>query len=820
MHRKVLLFIILTISIISGINAQNEAAHPILNAVKIANSPDIDGYIHEQVWQETEIATNFMQKYPTTNIPALYKTEVRILYDDKAIYVGAEMFDPFPDSIKRELALRDNDDANADYFFIGFDTWQSRQDAYSFGVSASGVQIDFRTLDDTYDAVWSSAVKINPNGWSVEFRIPYSALRFPATAIQEWGMQIVRKVRRYRGEDQWALEPKDTDNTLKYWGTLKGLENINPPLRLSFMPYVSAGIQRNSDQANTKDSYSYNYNGGMDIKWGLNESFTLDMILMPDFSQVQSDEIEKNLSPFEIVYDENRPFFKEGTDLFQKGNLFYSRRIGHVPINYYSTYDSLRSDERITSNPGSSRLLNAVKVSGRTSNGLGIGVLNAITGNTYAVVTNNLNQKREILTDPVTNYNVTVLDQNLPNFSSVYLINTNVTRPDGWKKSNVFGGGGKFSEKSNTYQVKVDISLSNIDDPAIDQVKYDNKTGVYYNFEFQKTKGKFRFSLYQIRMDDNYNRNDLGVNNTNDWLDRGLTLGYNIFEPYGYFRNFSQSINFFREIRISTGKNQNTSLNYRFSTTLKNYLTFWGGASYAPFERYDYYEPRYPGKFWIMPGYISANLSFSSDYRKTLALDGDIEVSEDLGDTKWKYYRLQPILRISDRFKISPEFHFQTGRDDKGFASLAYDSVIGPGISVIFGNRDINTFITALSSEYMFNNKMSLSIWLRHYWQKGEYSEYYLLTDEGYLTDKLEYSGDHNYNYNSFNIDLVYGWEFSPGSMLNIVWKNALQEEDNNYKIGYFRNLEHMFNYPQINNLSVKILYYLDYQMLRKKQRR
>ncbi len=502
--RKILGLIFYLLIIIQGAFAQLANTTPEMRAIRVEVAPDIDGHLDDAVWQLVNPSSGFMQKEPVYNVQSKFKTDIRIVYDDRAIYVAADMYDPFPDSIKKEIATRDNDEANADYFFIGFDTWNKRQDAYAFGVSAAGVQIDYRVLDETYDAVWGSAVKLTPHGWSVEFRIPYSALRFPATPIQEWGMQVVRKVRRYRGEDQWSLEPKDTDNTLKYWGTLKGLENINPPLRLSLIPYLSAGIQHNSDPVISKDPYSYNYNGGMDIKWGLNESFTLDMILMPDFSQVQSDEIEKNLSPFEIVYDENRPFFNEGTDLFQKGNLFYSRRIGHVPLKYYSAYDSLREGERITANPYTSKLLNAVKVSGRTSSGLGIGVLNAITGNTYASCVDSLDRKREILTDPVTNYNITVFDQVLPNNSSVYLINTNVTRPVGWKKSNVFGGGFKLSEKSNTYQWIVDVSVSSIADPQkVSETGSDHsKPGVYYNFELQKTKGKFRFSLYQIRMDE------------------------------------------------------------------------------------------------------------------------------------------------------------------------------------------------------------------------------------------------------------------------------------------------------------------------------
>lgn len=792
-------------------SAQSDKERPVIRANRIALPPNIDGIIDEAVWQQSETATGFKQTDPVYGSPSSFNTKVHIVYDDKAIYVAAIMYDSHPDSIKKELAVRDSDGKNADYFYIGFDTWNNKQDAYAFGVSASGIQLEKRIVDETYDAVWESAVKINNEGWVAEFRIPYSALRFPALETQEWGLQIVRSIRRNRENDQWALEPKDTDNTLNYWGTLTGLQDINPPLRLSVLPYLSGGIQYDSQEENVKDVVSYNYNGGMDLKWGLNESFTLDMILMPDFSQVQSDAIENNLSPFEIVYDENRPFFNEGTDLFQKGDLFYSRRIGHVPLKYNMMQTiSSQTGEEVVSNPISSKLINAVKLSGRTSHGLGIGAFNAITGNTYAVLKDSAGIKRDFLTDPLTNYNIMVLDQNLPNNSSVYIINTNVTRPDGWRQSNVGGGGFKLSEKSNTFQFQFDLNVSKVVDPATEITEKVTNSGVFYNLELQKTKGKFRFSLYQLSMDENYNRNDLGVNRTNDWLDRGITLGYNVFQPFSIFRYFYQSVNLFREIKKTTKENINTVLTYRFNTTFINYLSFWGGASYSPFDRYDYYEPRYNNRKWINPGYFQANLGYSSDYRKVIALDGMFDYSADFDETQWTNINIQPIIRISDKFKLSPAIDMQWGKNDKGFVNHRNDSIF-------FGNRDINTFISSISGEYMFNNRVSLNLWVRHYWQKGEYKDFYSLTNEGSLISSY-YNGNPNYNFNYFNVDLVFGWEFSPGSLINIVWKNAIQELDQNSSIKYFENFERMISSPQLNNLSIKILYYLDYQMLKRKK--
>lgn len=813
MHRIYTLITAVFFLVITTFSTAQNHNRRSLDAVRVHSVPIIDGSVDDVVWKDANIATSFIQESPVYNTAPKFNTEVRVVYDNKAIYVLAVMYDPNPDSIMRELAVRDNDGKNADYFSIAFDTWNNHQDAYVFSVSASGTQIDKRMLDATYDAVWSSAVSITSEGWVAELKIPYSALRFPALKTQDWGMQISRRIRRFRGEDQWALEPRDTDNKMNFWGVLTGLHDINPPLRLSLLPYISAGVQHNSGKEYKSDPYTFNYNGGMDLKWGLNESFTLDMILMPDFSQVQSDRVEKNLSPFEQTYDEKRPFFNEGTDLFQKGNLFYSRRIGHVPLRYGSVRDSLRANERLTSNPYSARLINAAKVSGRTSSGLGIGVFNAITGNTYAVCSDSLNNKREILTDPLTNYNIIVLDQSLPNNSSVYLINTNVSRPDNWQQSNVIGGGLRLSEKSTTYLLRADFSMSSVKNPgSYKGENNDNVTqGTFYNLEFLKIKGKFRFSLYQIGMDKDYNRNDLGVNRTNDWLDRGLTLGYNIFQPFGIFRNFYQSINFFREEKITTGENINSIITYRYNTTFKNYLSTWGNISYSPFDRYDYYEPRTYGRYWINPGYLSTSIGISSDYRKKLAIDANFEASVDFDETIWRFFWISPILRISDRLKVSPELTFQDGLKDKGFVSRLSDTVY-------FGNRNISSRIAAISGEYMFTNKISLSLWVRHYWQTGKYLNYLYLTEKGDLVNYSNYQWNHDYNYNYFNVDLVFGWEFSPGSIINVVWKNAIEQEDPNPRVKYFRNFDQMISSPQINNLSLKVLYYIDYQMLKKRK--
>ena len=787
---------------------------PSAEMVRTRQAPDINGNIDDEVWIQATAITNFRQYMPVLNAEPGMPTKVMLLYDDEAIYVAAEMTDPFPDSIAHQLGERDNEDLNADYFGIGFDTYNNQQDAYYYLVSASGIQVDGRVADETFDAVWESAVKITGNGWNVEMRIPYSALRFPVKETQQWGFQAIRRVRRNREEVQWALEEKGAGSRLVYWGKLNNIKNIKPPVRLSFTPYVSASIEHNSVTERNEKAWSGAYNGGMDVKYGINESFTMDMILLPDFSQVQSDRLQKNLTALELIYDENRTFFNEGTDLFQKGNLFYSRRIGRTPLRYYSVNGLLEKDETVTQNPLNARLLNAIKVSGRTAGGTGIGIFNALTGNTWATATDSLTgAKREILTDPVTNYNIVVIDQALPNNSSVYVINSNVTRPSGWDDSNVTGAGANIGNKTKTYFLGINVAASKWNNAGSEALYSSGEkyTGYNYGISFMKSRGRFQFSIYQSALDKHFNINDLGINRTRNQENRGFYVSYRIYEPFSIFMNFSQSFGFDQTRALDNKKNINTTLTYKGNTTLKNYFSTWWGLTISPYDRHDFYEPRRSGRYYLAPGYTQGWLGFSSDYRKTFALDGEFYYTVGTDNIKSLWVEISPIIRFNDRFSVRHETGYGSSPDDPGYVSQNNETIW-------FGRRDIITLENSFSGKYMVSRRIALSLWLRHYWQKAEYNSFYSLNENGGLIPDPEYNFEHNYNYNSFNIDFVMGWEFAPGSMLSIVWKNAIEREDDNFNIKFFDNLHNLYDSPQLNMFSIKILYHLDYLQLKRKK--
>ncbi|HWY12877.1 MAG TPA: DUF5916 domain-containing protein, partial [Bacteroidia bacterium] len=364
-----------------------------VRALRIDKGPKIDGVLNDSCWINAEAADGFIQNQLHPGHPSEQKSEVKIVYDDIAIYIGAMLYDTSPDSILHELSTRDNE-ANADLFGILFDTYNDDLNAFGFFVTAAGTQIDARYSsegqDFNWNAVWQSVVKIGGKGWIIEMKIPYSALRFSAKDEQTWGFNIIRKIRRYREMSFWNNVDPKIDAFVRQFGNLSGLKNLKPPPRLSLTPYV-AGLFNNYpyNQPGINNS-SYSFSGGLDLKYGLSEGFTLDMTLVPDFSQVQSDNKVLNLSPFEVAYQERRPFFTEGTELFNKGGFFYSRRVGGTPIGYNNVYNELKPGEVIIKNPGQTRLYNATKLSGRTQKKLGIGIFNAVSGETYATAQDSL----------------------------------------------------------------------------------------------------------------------------------------------------------------------------------------------------------------------------------------------------------------------------------------------------------------------------------------------------------------------------------------------------------------------------------------------
>ncbi len=786
-------------------------------AVRTQTSPKIDGIINEGEWKNAVAASDFVMYAPYSGIPSKYSTEVRVLYDDNALYISAIMYDTHPDSIFLELGSRDAQNLNADHFYIELSPFNDGLNGELFKVSASNVQIDNKLQtsqsfyhDDTWDAVWESKTSITDSGWSAEIRIPYSALRFPKSENQTWGINFWREVRRSRETSSWNYVSKEIGSTIAHLGVMTGIRNIKPPLRLSLTPYLSGYLEKVSEVEGVGTSY----NGGLDIKLGLSESFTLDATLIPDFGQVQSDDHVLNLTPYEIQYNEKRPFFMEGTELFNKGEIFYSRRVGGTPHLVDNVYGLLESNEIITRNPTEVSLINATKLSGRLKNGLGVGVFNAITGPVWADVKNTVtNETRRIRTEPLTNYNMLVVDQSLRNNSFVSFSNTNVLR-SGTKDENFYTA--NVSNVSTLLQTN--NKLYSIEGSATISQKYFTGAkadlGHSLNLTMGKSGGAFRAEYYFSVMSDRFDPNDMGYLRNNNQIDNMVFVSYNTFEPVGKLMNTSTEVFFGYQQLFSPRAFTAMGFGLESMIVLMNYWSFSLEAEYMPKGENDFFEPRTEdmSMFYHKPKALDLDFRMDTDMSKKFYILIQTSCSKLWSEFNQRSFSwsLQPQYKISRRFSLNYSFDFFRDFNDIGFVDK------GTGDEIYFGKRNLATLVNTLSGSYIFNAASYLSLRGRHYWSRAFYDgEYFILQEDGGLLSSA-YSGTTNRNSNFFNIDMIYTWRFTPGSEMSLVWKNSVYSDGDYIINNVFVNFHDLFSMPQTNSISLKILYYLDYQNVKK----
>ncbi|MDX5443338.1 MAG: DUF5916 domain-containing protein, partial [Hymenobacteraceae bacterium] len=531
-----------------------------------------------------------------------------------------------------------------------------------------------------------------------------------------------------------------------------------------------------------------------------------------DFGQVQSDTQVLNLSPFEVQFNENRPCCMEGTEHFNKGSLFYSRRVGGRPIYYFNVENQLDSGEVIISNPIDSRLLNATKVSGRTQSGLGVGVFNAVSAEMNAVVKDPEGNKREILTQPLSNYNILVLDQSLRNNSFISLINTNVMRQGSTYDANLTGTVFRFTDKKNKYALNGKAALS--------QRYFSDNTDLGYTYRLSggKISGNFQWTLTHDVKSDTYNPNDLGILFVNNEMLEDVNVRYNIYKPFWKVNNLYTSAGVTYSRRYEPGAFQNFVIYSNINTTFKNFTSVGTWFNSEPVKTYDFFEPRVSGRYYHFPTNHQAGIWISTDYRKKFALDleGNYRIFDE-NDRKTITYTISPRYRVNNQLSFIYNFNNSRRLDDMGFARLLEAD------TVIFGRRNVKTYTNTLSGSYVFNNRMSLTLRTRHYWSQAVYNDFYLLRQNGTLTLFPQIENRNNVNFNAFNIDMVYSWWFAPGSEISIVWKNAILKEERELAPAYynddtyFRNFSNILSAPQNNSISVKVLYYLDYNQIKRK---
>ncbi|APY00081.1 DUF5916 domain-containing protein [Lacinutrix venerupis] len=790
-----------------SLSAQNKKTYTI---TRTNNAPKIDGILDDEVWKTAQIATDFVQFKPTAGkiMPKNKRTEVKMSYDDSGIYIAAYLYDN-PEDMLRQFTQRD-DFGQSDFFGAVFNPNNDAQNNTEFFVFSSGTQADATETpsngeDFGWNAVWESATQTVSDGWIVEMKIPYRTLRFTQQDNPTWGIQFHRHYRNTREQTSWnAIDITSGANIGFFNGELNGLKNLEPPTRLSFYPFASF-VTDSFDGETIND-----FNAGLDIKYGITENFTLDATLIPDFSQVGFDDVQLNLGPFEQQFSEQRQFFTEGTDLFTKGNLFYTRRVGSAPTGY----PTLNSNEEIVDGyPQKTNLLNAVKISGRTKNGLGIGFFNAITEKTdIDIIDKTTGQKRTETVEPISNYNILVVDQQFNKNSSVSLINTNVTRNgSNFRDANVTGLLFDLKNKKNTYGAEAQIKMSNLN------LQDGTQTGLSSLLAFGKNSGQYRWSAYHEFADKDYDINDMGILFRNNYNNFGAEFNYQIFEPTKNLNNFY----------IGTWANYNslfrpgtfTGFNFGGSvsaTGKKSLMGYGGNFNVQPGKQYDYFGPRVDGRYFITEDWLNSSVWISSNYNKTFALDANLgyeTLFEEGRSYQSVFFGLSPRFKVNEKFIVVYEFDYDQELRERGFIDFIGDDII-------YGQRDQITIENGISASYNFNALNSLTLSFRNYWSAVQYeNNIFVLGENGRLNRDDNYTKedieDPDVNFSTWNLNLTYSWQFAPGSFLTAQYRNRIFNRSNDGAQAFQDTLEDLFNQPSGNTFSLKMVYFIDYNNIK-----
>ena len=793
-----LLFKVLIFSLLFSFSTYSQKKK--LQAKLTSENIIIDGKMNEEIWISAAVATNFIMFEPDNGKPisAEKKTEVKIVYDNDAIYVSALLYDNEPDKIQKELTNRDVFGVS-DHFAIYINGFNDGQQDFRFFVSAAGVQMDCLATEDfedfTWDSIWDSEVVLTEFGWAVEMKIPYAALRFGKSEKQVWGLNFLREIKRDVQKYTWNRVDTQIGAVIPQAGILEGIENIQPPTRLFFIPYTSAYYQQSDIGSDTT------LKAGLDLKYGINDSFTLDAILVPDFGQTKFDNAILNLLPFEQRFEENRPFFTEGTDLFSKGNLLYSRRIGGEP----TTVPKKSDVEEITNYPSTVNLINAVKISGRTEKGLGVGFLNAVTEKTQATIFNNNTQEvRKEVIEPLTNYNMIVLDQRFNQNSSVSFVNANTTRNGNFRDANASALVYDLNTKENTYNLYGDFKFTHVN-------TLKDYNGIKTAVNFEKTSGRYRYLFAGKYISENYDINDLGIVFYTNYHNVEANVSYRILNPTKIFNTLKIEQEFNLELQNTTGKVQESWYKTVVKArSLKNdYYEL--GIVVNPIETFDFYEPREYGRYVYIPKRVASYFGFELNRNNELTLDMTVNFNKFDEEKRLTYgFYASPKYRFNDKFSLAYAVEYTKMTNDRGWVDFD-DS------GIVFAERNREILQNDLTGKYAVNNRMTINLKARYYWSYSKNHEFLTLQNNGYLTANPTYALNKDRNFNSWNFDLSYSWWFAPASEVSVLYRSYGLERASTVEKDLSRNLKNIFNSDLTNVLSISVRYFIDYNAIKNK---
>ncbi|HSJ23818.1 MAG TPA: DUF5916 domain-containing protein [Longimicrobiales bacterium] len=836
----------------------------------------LDGRLDEAVWGTAVAADAFIVHEPEFGASASQRTEARVVYGDDAIYIGMRLYDTSPDSIVGQLARRDQT-VHSDWAYVGIDSYHDRRTAFIFGVNPRGVKVDLMIYDDvreniSWDAIWDVATSVDSLGWTAEFRIPLSQLRFGAETSGDgrvWGVQFQRKIARSQEVSFWAPVPRDANGLVSLFGDLRGLRGLQPRRNLEVLPYTVAQVTRAPGDAGNPFHRRNDpgLSAGADIRYSVTTDLTLNATINPDFGQVEADPSVVNLSAFETFLPEKRPFFVEGGNIFNFGvgvgdgdmgneSLFYSRRIGRAPQG------GVPGSAAFHDTPSATTILGAAKLSGRTAGGWSVGLLNAVTAPEHASWVDGAGVEDRTMVEPWTNYAVARVMRDFDDGTrSLGAIGTATNRKlDGelpFLRSAAYAGGLNGRQRFGDWELTGWVVGSHIrgDTAAIaraqrsparyfqradnSHVSYDptrtSLSGWAASAQMFKTGGGHwrAAGIVNVRSP-GFEVNDLGYQQSADQALQVIYVGYDQFRPTTRFRRWGIHMNQW------TGTNFGGDLialggNINGNFSLPN---FWGG--YAGINReqqvLDVAGLR-GGPAITRPGSWNLNGGFNSDSRQPLraSLNGGFSREDDTGATT-RRVSTSVTWRASDNAEVSiaPSF----SRNDRSAQYLRRLNVDGDAVYLLGGLEQTTTAVTARVN-YTASPSLSLQLYAQPFISAGRFNSFMEATDpradrfaDRYTTwseAQLSFDGDAgvyrvdrnndgttdltfgnpDFNFKQMRTNAVVRWEYRPGSALFVVWGHGRTAEDEFGDYQIRRDVSDLWSATGTNTLLIKFSYWL-----------
>jgi len=866
-------FVIILIGLFIPVTSFGQIPKRAYGAKKLQGKPPvIDGLLTDKAWSEVAWGDDFIQFEPSNNKPPSQKTAFKILYDDNNIYVGIRCYDTEPDKIERRLSRRDQ--SQGDWVAVAIDSYHDNLTAFAFAANAMGVKFDAKFTDDnnmdiTYDPVWYVKTSIDSKGWVAEMQIPLSQLRFSKSENHVWGLQFIRNEFRKQETSVWQPVSKENSGWVSQFGLLKGIADIHPKREIALTPYVMGNFTKSPKEEGNPfaTGSSLGYSMGMDGKIAVTNDLTLNFTINPDFGQVEADPSEVNLSAFESYFQERRPFFVEGNNIFNfplfagggnngQDNLFYSRRIGRQPHNSPNL-----SEGEYAKVPDGTKILGAFKLSGKSGKGWSIGILESLTNYEKAIVDSaGIRSKQGI--EPMTNYFNVRVQKDIHKGKTIiggmftatnrFIKDSSLT----YLPSAAYTGGIDFQNfwKDKEYRFSMRLIGSSIrgSTEAITDIqiapqrlfqrpdgvrKLDTTLrliqGTAASAEFAKIGGgHWRYGLRAGALSPGLELNDQGYLRVTDMIKQVAWLNYTVWEPFGIFRSMNLNMGQWSYWDFG-GTNTLFGSNIHFNAQFKNFWFLYAGINRKFFEL-DRHELR-GGPAILKPGQWHFGMGIGSDDRKKLSLGSYFAVSKaDQAESHYISlgmnisYQPIPSLRVS----LSPNY-------DKSFRGFIYVSDVSYNGSTkyIVSSIKQESLSMSLRINFSLTPDFSIEFWGQPFMFSGKYFDFkkvvhpnlakfnqqfyrysdneisfdaatnqYLIDDTG--NGSVDFTVDNpDFSFVEFRSNLVARWEFVPGSTVYLVWAQGRSNSLTDGTFQFAPNMQNMFSADPTNVFLLKFSY-------------